>query len=409
MCGILACFNKKKPVNDDIINQYEEQNGRGTEGFGIILINQNKKIEIKRATEPTKFLLDLYNYPANGIIAHHRTPTSTDNKLQQTHPIKVSNKLLKYDYYVIHNGIIRNSWEMVEKHNKLGFKYTTETQGRYINTTLTQNDSECLAIELALYLEKLSTIIEAKGGAAFVCLKVDKKSQKAISLYFGKNESSPLNYHIEDKYIMISSEGKGEILKDKTMFEINLNTEKYNPKKISIKFKEEEPITSIIPFNKGNTITDYTNTNHLLNSHKNKFQSRIPIGFRDDSPEENYPQKNIYDWNKQHDWNNQQTDNFKGITPKGWMADLIIGDKTDIKETFKDLKSETIADLETLISDLKNLNNEWFDVEDLKYYTEQFNNRLKDCVKTVMDTYSTQITNSYESQKVQQIQDAISI
>ena len=71
MCGILACFNKKKEVNQDAIDLYEEQFNRGQRGFGIIFVENNQPIQIKRATEPTKFLLDLYMNPSHGIMAHH--------------------------------------------------------------------------------------------------------------------------------------------------------------------------------------------------------------------------------------------------------------------------------------------------------------------------------------------------
>src|ERR1035437_1703873 len=113
MCGIIGAIanprsEKKIDANNFIINQFEDQNSRGKEGFGIIRITNGKIEGIDRACTPMKFLIDLYQNKSESIIAHHRTPTSTDNKIAQTHPIYVNNKELKYDYLIIHNGMIRN-------------------------------------------------------------------------------------------------------------------------------------------------------------------------------------------------------------------------------------------------------------------------------------------------------------
>ena len=137
MCGLLGFFNfkienkktkkktKPEPVNSEIIDQLQDQLSRGKEGFGILMINEKNEVIVKRATEISKALLDLYMTKSNMIIMHHRNPTSSDNKLSQTHPIFVSNGSLKYDYYVIHNGMISNSDELRENHEKLGFIYNT--------------------------------------------------------------------------------------------------------------------------------------------------------------------------------------------------------------------------------------------------------------------------------------------
>ena len=123
MCGLIAAFNtSNKKVNNIIINQYQDQYSRGVQGYGIIRISDTQKVEIDRACEATKFLLDLYMKDSNMIIAHHRHPTSTDNKMDQTHPMIISNKMLKKDYYIIHNGIVSNDKELKKKHEELGFK-----------------------------------------------------------------------------------------------------------------------------------------------------------------------------------------------------------------------------------------------------------------------------------------------
>jgi glucosamine 6-phosphate synthetase-like amidotransferase/phosphosugar isomerase protein len=176
MCGIIAAFNTEgKAVNDFIINQYENQYSRGEEGFGIIRINEKGKVHLDRACEPTKFMMDLYTKKSKMIIAHHRFPTSTDNLIDQTHPMSISNPILDYDYLIIHNGVVRNDDELREKHLKLGFEYQTEYREVYgysVNPTYTTkfNDSEAIAIELALFIEGKSAAIETEGSAALIAL-----------------------------------------------------------------------------------------------------------------------------------------------------------------------------------------------------------------------------------------------
>lgn len=256
MCGIIFVGNtpttikgkkqKAEKVNEFVLNQYEDQSTRGTRGFGIIRIEKNKKIEIDRACEPIKFLLDLELKPATMILAHHRMPTSTENKIKQTHPIKVSNDLLKFDYYVVHNGVMRNDAELRDKHMELGFKYTTDCmEKRYAASTpeLKWNDSEAIAVELALFVENKITEIRTDNGAAFAFIQVDKKTEIAKKVFFGKNGSySNLNMSKTRGNIMVSSEGKGDSVKENTLysFEIKDPTMKLSSKKIIFKEEKEE-------------------------------------------------------------------------------------------------------------------------------------------------------------------------
>lgn len=250
MCGVIAAFskstNKKKKapeVNQFIIEQFEEQHNRGTRGFGIIRIAKNMSIEIDRACETSKFLLDLYMNKASMIIAHHRTPTSTDNKLDQTHPIYVSNKILEHDYLVVHNGIISNDNELYKKHEELGFLYTTE----YLETSIYHetnikkfNDSEALAIELALFIEKKISAIGVENNAAFIILQLNKTTNKATKVLFGKNETGELNIQQENNSILLSSEGPGTEVEANKLFSFNPNDTTLTLESIAIPFKKKE-------------------------------------------------------------------------------------------------------------------------------------------------------------------------
>ena len=220
MCGIIAGFStaqgkeKAEKVNQYIIDQYENQYLRGQRGFGIIRIEKGK-IEVDRACEPAKFLIDLYMKPSSMIIAHHRTPTSTENWLDQTHPMFISNDLLQHDYYIIHNGVISNDMQLHNKHIELGFVYTTEyeeepySQYSVMPKKIKFNDSEALAIEVAMFIEGLVKLVEIDNSAAFIALQVNKKKGKGEKVFYGRNNLADLNMQQTKGNIIISSEGAG--------------------------------------------------------------------------------------------------------------------------------------------------------------------------------------------------------
>lgn len=253
MCGITAAFstkaNKKgqtnNKVNDIIISQFENQCSRGQKGFGIIRINKGK-IEVDRACETTKFLMDLYLKPSSMIIAHHRTPTSTDNLLDQTHPMWISNKCLENDYLVIHNGVISNDDDLRLKHIELGFEYQTEYTKISYQDKKEQvwNDSEAIAIELALFIEKKISAIAIDNAAAFMILQIDKKTNKAKEVFFGKNGSySDLNIFKAENELQISSEGIGEEVKENILFSFDIKDPLMTLKETPIPFKK--PVTIV--------------------------------------------------------------------------------------------------------------------------------------------------------------------
>ncbi len=250
MCGIIGAFNtvikdKKKEinlgmVNKDIIDMYQDQYKRGQEGFGIIRIGTKFDVEVDRSCEPTKFMLDLYMKESRMILAHHRSPTSTENKISQTHPILVSNATLKFDYLLIHNGIINNSEEMKVEHEKLTFKYQTlgpkhSTAAGYDITAF--NDSESLAIELALFIEKHTNTLRTRGSAAFMMLQVDKETKKAVKLYFGR-DTAPLMLNMTRGKLRLSSTGAGNEIKENILYWFNVDDEKMKMQQKPFKMAE---------------------------------------------------------------------------------------------------------------------------------------------------------------------------
>lgn len=212
MCGIIGAISiDGSPVNEKVIDQFQDQKSRGMEGFGAsMLVAEGDQEQMKtfRATMAQKALLDLYMKESKLILFHHRTPTSSDNLLSQTHPILVSSDVLDYDWLIAHNGMISNSDELKKKHNELGIEYSTD-----IGTTHRGfNDSESLAVELALFLERKKKEIEARGSAAVIGLQIDKATQKPVTFFYGKNTGNPLHASRNNHYIMVSSEGKGDLV-----------------------------------------------------------------------------------------------------------------------------------------------------------------------------------------------------
>ena len=264
MCGLIGMFNfvitnkktKKKtkiePVNKEVIEQLQDQISRGKEGFGILMINKKNEVEITRATEISKALLDLYMTESSMIMMHHRNPTSSENKISQTHPISVSDGSLKYDYYIIHNGIISNADELRERHEKIGFIYNTIRTDKYNREEF--NDSESLAIETAIYIEKQTKEISTEGSAAFIAIQVDKKTKKATNIFFGRKDN-PLKLAGRQGEIRLSSEGKGENILEDTLYKFSIKSPALT--KTNLNFKEKEK-TNIWDKNKNESETNET-------------------------------------------------------------------------------------------------------------------------------------------------------
>lgn len=238
MCGIIHAINfsdNKEPVNEWIINQYQDQYDRGQKGFGAAIIVKDDIVKTFRATTEAKILLDLYMNPSRHIMFHHRSPTSSYNTRNQTHPILVEHGSLAHSYLVVHNGVIHNHAELKKLHeDELGFVYTT----KYKNGDYEQfNDSEALAIEIARHIENQTEKIGAFGSVAFSCLQMDKKTGKALNAYFGRNSDYALNLSMTRDRIRISSEGKGNKIATNKLYRFDLNTHELTKKKLA--FAEE--------------------------------------------------------------------------------------------------------------------------------------------------------------------------
>jgi hypothetical protein len=199
MCGIISVKNLRdnRPVNGIVRILYENQRERGQLGFGFVGLNA-RRIDTYRATDEKGILKYLDGNEYDEIIFHHRLPTSTENTLKSTHPFVVA--MDDRRYYFVHNGVIQNAYDLKEKHEKLGIKYSSEEGNSF-------NDSEALAWDFCLWLNGRQGKIDARGSVAFVCLEVDTKTNRAERLYFYRNSAARLKVYRDSSLLVIASQG----------------------------------------------------------------------------------------------------------------------------------------------------------------------------------------------------------
>lgn len=232
MCGIIHCkkTNKNESAKKLVIKRYEKQKTRGTQGYGYVELKAGYVVAIIRTQTEKEIMEKLEKSTADEILFHHRTPTSTPNIIESTHPILVSNKSLKYNYYVVHNGMISNDDTLRDEHIKQGFEYTTDLQKQYVsknmvyNEAMIWNDSESVAIDLCQAIET-GKEMTSKGSIAIIALQFEKTTGKAIALYFGRNNGNPLKIENDKNFFSLSSE-TGKDLKTDNLYRFDYATNK---------------------------------------------------------------------------------------------------------------------------------------------------------------------------------------
>lgn len=229
MCGIVYTERKDGgQVCNTLIKRYKHQIHRGTDGFAFLAIAENYVTNLVRRRTDREIMKDLREETASRILFHHRFPTSTANIPSATHPIVVENDMLDHNYYVVHNGVLQNEDVLRKDHEKKGFVYNTIVKNamthRGVDGELyfgeekeTFNDSEALAIDLALYLDGKSTKLESAGSIAFICIQTDK-DDKVLNLYFGRNDGNPLVVEDRGDLFCIKSEGTGYSIDADTLY-----------------------------------------------------------------------------------------------------------------------------------------------------------------------------------------------
>lgn len=252
MCGIIHVKRRDgKPAKKTILKRFEKQRSRGTDGFGYIAIDDGYVTDYVRTRTEKEIKERLNACESSEIMFHHRIPTSTPNLEEANHPIKVSHKDFKHDYYVIHNGIVTNSEELKEKHEKMGFVYQTSIIQKYITSGKTYladesfNDSEAMAIDFALTIEKLQPKMESDGSIALIALQVDKKTNKINKLFCGRNLGNPLCFEFSNTLFSLSSE-TGESIESDTLYCFDYETGKIEEQKMNIGSYEYPRTSSLL-------------------------------------------------------------------------------------------------------------------------------------------------------------------
>lgn len=233
MCGLAYVYRlDNKPAFKQLLKRYDKQKDRGTEGYGYIAIKQSGNVskvarfqfehEMKKSLEATKY---------HQVLLHHRYPTSTPNVPEATHPIFVSHEELTHDYYVTHNGVIKNEDDLKDEHEKLGYKYTTEIYTMYKPRLSRKvyhdrplfNDSEAFAIELARTIEGKQPMVKATGAQAYIAIQCDKRGH-AKAVYYGTNGGNTLVLDRSKDSIVIASEGHGTDVPEHKAQRLDLGT-----------------------------------------------------------------------------------------------------------------------------------------------------------------------------------------
>lgn len=214
MCGIVFKYNfdKKKPVNNDILDQYDKQRSRGQQGFGLF---DGQFMKIVRESREDGILKWLCTKDSNLIMFHHRFPTSTVNVAKAAHPFSTKKFFGNTEYIMVHNGVIRNADEMWVKHQEMGIRYSS------LLNDLTFNDSEALMWELALTMEGKQEKVEAYGDMAFIIMK--KVKGKLVDMFYGRN-SRPLMIKRTEESIELASEGPGVSILSDTLYRYDFIT-----------------------------------------------------------------------------------------------------------------------------------------------------------------------------------------
>lgn len=227
MCGIVVVKRKDgKPAYKSVLKRYRAQISRGTLGFGYVAIQDNRVVSYKRAETEREIVNLISKEKASEIWFHHRQPTGTPNMTELAHPFLIENPLFEHQYFVGHNGVIRNTGDLKEAHEKLGIEYTSEMLKAFVTkngeqhiTGVAWNDSESLAIETALALDGKKNRIETEGPAAVIGLQT--KGHKVVNRFFFRNNLNPLKWHEDKVMVTITSAGEGTVVEPEKVFALN--------------------------------------------------------------------------------------------------------------------------------------------------------------------------------------------
>lgn len=227
MCGIITSISKQPSHDnvDKVKRQFDLQRGRGTNGFGFVAIQDGVVRYARTETEHDIMqLLDELIEPTL-IIFHHRIPTCNYNTVKANHPIMImSKKNLENKYFIVHNGSIQNTDTLRTEHEKEGFKYHTDVSFVYGDETKVYNqhtDTESLGIEMAKFIERKSSRIKARGGAAIFMLQMSRENVPIA--FYAFRENNPINFSRNQNNIFMASTAPGLDMEEKMLYRLMLD------------------------------------------------------------------------------------------------------------------------------------------------------------------------------------------
>ena len=130
----------------------------------------------------------------------------------------------------------QNTDELFEVHKDEGYKYSSYDM---VGKEYQFNDSESLGYEIAKFIENKEEV-KSCGPAAFFMIQVDKKTKQVKRIFFGRNDSNPLNIHQSPGSLTLSSEGKGAEVEKDMLFSFNPNSKKMKVTKTKMVLKHWE-------------------------------------------------------------------------------------------------------------------------------------------------------------------------
>nr|DAV76430.1 MAG TPA: amidotransferase class II [Caudoviricetes sp.] len=214
MCGIVYSKNfLGGDVTKTILKRFEAQRTRGTTSFGFYVPERDQlTVNVKERRIKNR----LKKNKQSEVLFHHRFSTSTVDVPSACHPFSTK-KHWKNQYIGVHNGVIRNVYELEKEQKALGIEYVSrQTDGAF-------NDSEALIYDIARVLEGEKSEVKAEGSMAFIIIKKDEYG-KPVNLFFGRNSSNPLVMKKTKYSLTLSSQGEGESIIPNTLYSYDYET-----------------------------------------------------------------------------------------------------------------------------------------------------------------------------------------
>jgi glutamine---fructose-6-phosphate transaminase (isomerizing) len=178
MCGIVGYIGPKKVV-PVIIEGLRKLEYRGYDSAGIAVVNQDGKLEIRRAPGKLRNLEEVIaksSIEGTYGIGHTRWATHGRPTEENAHPHRDCTGQI----VVVHNGIIENYLELKEKLQKEGHKFVTETDTEIVAHLVEKNSQGGVPLEEAVR----RSLKELRGIYALVFLSA-KDPQKIVAARLG--------------------------------------------------------------------------------------------------------------------------------------------------------------------------------------------------------------------------------